>query len=138
MKQVAKNLTDYKNGFLNGKRYLLMDRDGKFCPAFREIVKDAGTNPVQLPPKSPNLNVYIERFMRSIKSECLGKMIFFGEKSLRNAVGQYLVHYHTERNHQGLGNAIVEAGEEVATVTGRVHCRERLGGMLHYYYREAA
>ena len=138
MKQIAKNLTDYKDGFLNGKRYLLMDRDGKFCPVFREIVKDAGTNPVRLPPKSPNLNAHIERFMRSIKSECLAKMIFFGEKSLRNAVSQYLVHYHTERNHQGLDNAIVEAGEEVGTTMGNVHCRERLGGLLHYYYRSAA
>ena len=82
MKQIAKNLTNFEDGFLNGKRYLLMDRDGKFCPAFREIVKDAATKPVRLPAKSPNLNAQIERFMRSIKSECLAKMIFFGENSL--------------------------------------------------------
>jgi len=138
MKQIARNLTDCEDGFLNGTRYLLMDRDGKFCPAFREIVKNEGTTPVRLPAKSPNLNAQIERFMRSIKSECLAKMIFFGEKSLRNAVGQYLVHYHTERNHQGLDNAIIEANGEVGAVTGNVKCRERLGGLLHYYYHEAA
>ena len=138
MKQIARNLTDCEDGFLNDTDYLLMDRDGKFCPAFREIVKNQGTKPVRLPPKSPNLNAHIERFMRSIKSECLAKIIFFGEKSLRSAVGQYLVHYHTERNHQGLDNAIIQTGEEVGTATGNVRCRERLGGLLHYYYREAA
>ena len=138
MKQIARNLTDCEDGFLNDTDYLLMDRDGKFCPAFREIVKNQGTKPVRLPPKSPNLNAHIERFMRSIKSECLAKIIFFGEKSLRIAVGQYLVHYHTERNHQGLDNAIIQTGEEVGTATGNVRCRERLGGLLHYYYREAA
>ena len=126
MKQIARNLTDCEDGFLNDTDYLLMDRDGKFCPAFREIVKSEGARPLRLPPKSPNLNAHIERFMRSIKSECLAKIIFFGEKSLRIAVGQYLVHYHTERNHQGLDNAIIQTGEEVGTATGNVRCRERL------------
>jgi len=138
MKQIAKDLTDCEDGFLNGTRYLLMDRNGKFSPAFREIVKNEGVKLVRLPPKSPNLNVHIERFMRSIKSECLAKMIFFGEKTLRNAVGRYVVHYPTERNHQGLENTIVEPNSEVGPVTGNVKCRERLGGLLHYYYREAS
>ena len=138
MKQIAKNLTDYKDGFLNGTRYLLMDRDSKFCPAFREIVKDAGTKPVRLPPKSPNLNAHLERYFRSLKEGCLGRLILFGESSLRNAVKQFIEHYHVERNHQGLRNTIIEAGDEVGTGTGKIKCRKRLGGLLRYYHRQAA
>ena len=76
--------------------------------------------------------------MRSIKSETLSRMIFFGEKSLRRAVTAYLEHYHAERNHQGLGNELIDPGEEVGAVAGKIACRERLGGMLRYYYRDAA
>ena len=115
-----------------------MDRDGKFCSTFRGIVKDAGIKPVRLPPKSPNLNAHLERYFRSLKEECLGRLILFGESSLRNAVKQFVEHYHAERNHQGLGNSIVESADEVGTTTGKVKRRERLGGLLHYYYREAA
>ena len=86
MTQVARNLTDAFDGFLRGKRYVLMDRDGKFSSKFRGILKDEGAKPLRLPPRSPNLNSYIERFMRSLKSESLGRMIFFGEKSLRRTV----------------------------------------------------
>ena len=138
MTQIARNLTDPIDGFLLGKRYVLMDRDGKFCPAFRGILKDAGAEPLRLPPRSPDLNAYVERFMRSLKSESLGRMMFFGEKSLRRAVAAYLDHYHAERNHQGLGNELIEPGEEVGAVAGKIECRERLGGMLRYYYRDAA
>ncbi len=138
MKQIARNLTDTEDGFLNGKRYLIMDRDAKFCEAFREILKDEGTKPLLLPPRSPDLNAYIERFMRSLKSESLSRLIFFGEKSLRHAVNSYLKHYHAERNHQGLGNEVIEPGDEVGTVAGKIECRERLGGMLRYYFRDAA
>jgi putative transposase len=138
MKQIARNLTDVFDGFLNGKRYVLMDRDGKFCPAFREILKYGDIKPVQLPPRSPNLNAYIERFHRSLKEECLERMIFFGEKSLRNAIKAFLEHFHMERNHQGLGNRLIEPREEVGQNNGDVLCRERLGGMLRYYYRKAA
>ncbi len=138
MKQIARNLTDAFDGFLNGKRCVLMDRDGKFCPAFREILKDEDIKPVQLPPRSPNLNAHVERFHRSLKEECLDRLIFFGEKSLRNAIETYLEHFHAERNHQGLVNRLVEPGEEVGRRDGEVICRERLGGMLRYYYRKAA
>ena len=95
-------------GFLLGKRYLLMDRDGKFCPVFRNILQDESVESLLLPPRSPDLNAYVERFMRSLKSESLSRMIFFGETSLRRAVAAYLDHYHAERNHQGLGNRIIE------------------------------
>jgi putative transposase len=138
MKQIARNLTDPFDGFLLGKRLVLMDRDGKFCPAFRKILKDEGADPLLLPPRSPNLNAYIERFMRSIKSEALSRMIFFGEKSLRRAVAAFLKHDHGERNHQGLANELIQPADEVGSVVGAIECRERLGGMLKYYYREAA
>src|SRR5450755_1826077 len=107
MKQIARNLTDAEDGFLNGKRYILMDRDAKFSAVYRGILADAGVEPVRLPPRSPNLNAYQERFMRRLKEECLGRMIFFGEESLRQAVHQFLEHYHGERNHQGLGNRLI-------------------------------
>ena len=138
MKQIARQLTDPVDGFLLGKRYLLMDRDGKFCPAFQAMMKNEGVEPLRLPPRSPNLNAYIERFMRSIKSECLSEIIFFGEKSLRRAITIYLQHYHAERNHQGLGNEILEPGREVGRPVGKIECNQRLGGMLKYYYRAAA
>ena len=94
--------------------------------------------PLLLPAKSPNLNAQLERFFGSLKSECLDRMIFFGEQSLRNAVQEYLAHYHGERNHQGLDNKIIEPGEEVGRDQGDLECRERLGGLLRYYHRWAA
>jgi hypothetical protein len=114
------------------------DRDTKFCEAFRETLKSSGVAPVLLPPRSPNLNAHLERFFQSLKSECLERMIFFGEQSLRNAVNEFVVHYRTERNHQGLENEIIDPGAEVGSSTGDAECRERLGGMLRYYYRKAA
>ena len=94
--------------------------------------------PVRPPAKSPCLNEQQERFFLSLKSECLEKTIFFGERSLRNAIVQYLGYDHTERNHQGLGNGIIEASREVGQVDGKIECRERLGGLLRYYHRAAA
>jgi transposase InsO family protein len=138
MMQVGRNLTDSEEGFLRGKRYLLMDRDTKYDEAFRSTLKQSGVEPVRLPPHSPNLNAHIERFLRSLKEECLERLILFGEGPLRNAVCEFLVHYHAERNHQGLGNRIIEPGNEVGCTTGEIACRERLGGTLRYYHRRAA
>jgi putative transposase len=138
IRQVARNLVDCEDGFLNGKRYLIMDRDSKFTDGFREILEGEGVEAVRLPPRSPNLNPQIERFIRSIKDESLSRMILFGERMLRNAVGQYLAHYHAERNHQGLGNQLIDPGEEVGQSRGEVQCREPLGDLLRYYYRHAA
>ena len=138
MKQIARNLTDVVDGFLNGIRYLIMDRDGKFSPAFRELIRYADCKPVRLPARSPNLNPHLERFHRSIKEEALNRMIFFGERSLRKVVASYLRHYHSERNHQGLGNTLIDPGEEVGLCSGDIATRERLGGLLRYYYRRAA
>ncbi len=138
MKQIGRNLTDKFDGFLNGKQYVLMDRDGKFCHVFREILKDEEIKPLRLPPRSPNLNAHVERFHRSLKDECLDRMIFFGEKSLRNAIKTFLEHFHADRNHQAIENRLIKPGEEVGLRDGDVLCRERLGGMLRYFYRKAA
>jgi hypothetical protein len=138
MKQIARNLSVADEGFLVGKRYLLMDRDTKFSEGFRDILRDSGVKAVRLPPRSPNLNAHLERFWRSLREECLHRMIFFGEDMLRRAVRAYLSHYHGERNHQGLDNRLIEAGEEVGRQVGEVQCREHLGGILRYYYRQAA
>jgi len=77
------------------------------------------------------------RLVRSIKDECLGRMILFGEASLRRALGEYVAHYHTERNHQGVGNRLLEPLAMISSTGEPIQCRERLGGMLNYYYREA-
>ena len=138
MTQIARNLTDAEDGFLRGKCYVLMDRDTKFCREFRDILESSGTQSVRLPPRSPNLNAWIERFFRSLKSEFLDRMIFYGEKSLCRAVREYVAHYHAERNHQGLGNALIDPGDTVGAVAGKIRSEQRLGGMLRYYYREAA
>jgi transposase InsO family protein len=107
MKQVARNVTAMDGGFLAGKRYLLMDRDSKFSAAFRQVLSDAGTEPVRLPPQSPNLNAHMERFWRSLREECTDRMIFFGETMLRSAVREFVLHFHGERNHQGLENRVI-------------------------------
>jgi transposase InsO family protein len=138
MKQMARNLTAADGGFLIGKGYLLMDRDSKFSATFRHILSDVGTEPVRLPPRSPNLNAHIERFWRSLREECTDRIVFFGETMMRRAVQGFVRHYHGERNHQGLDNWLIEAGTEVAQQVGDIHRRERLGGLLRYYYRQAA
>ena len=83
------------------------------------------------------VNAQLERYMRSMKSECLGRMIFFGRRSLERALGEFVAHYHGERNHEGLRNRIIDPGDEAGREDGDVRCRERLGGMLRYYHREA-
>jgi putative transposase len=138
MKQIARNLTDPFDGFLVDKKYVLMDRDSNFSSAFRAILEDADVEPVRLSPKSPNLNAQLERFHLSLKSECLDKMIFFGEQSLRRATNSFIRHYHEERNHQGLCNKIIDPSDEATAIAGTIECRERLGGLLKYYYRNAA
>ena len=138
MRQCARQLTDPFDGFLLGKRYLIHDRDTKFTDAFAQLLRDSGVEPVILPPRSPNLNAHCERFVRSIKEEALGQMIFMGEASLRYVLHQYLSHYHTERNHQGLDNHLIAPEVAVGRQRGQVVRRKRLGGLLSYYYREAA
>ena len=115
-----------------------MDRDPLFTACFRDMLKDSGTEPVQLPARSPNLNGFAERFVLSIKSGCLDKIIPAGEKHLRLAIKEYMAHYYVERDHQGLGSRIILADESVGRSAGVVKTRSRLGGFLNYYYRDAA
>jgi transposase InsO family protein len=138
MQQCARQLTDPFDGFLLGKRYLLHDRDTKFTQVFDSLLTGSGVEPVVLPPRSPNLNAHCERFVRSIKEEALEQMIMLGERSLYYTMRQYLTHYHTERNHQGLDNQLIVREGAVGYHTGPVVRRERLGGLLSYYHREAA
>jgi hypothetical protein len=125
-------------GILKGKRYLIHDRDPLFTPEFLKILAAVGVESVKLPPLSPNLNAYAERFVRSIKESCLKRMIWFGKASLRKGMEEFVRHYHGERNHQGLGNRLLVPGEGTGRGSGVVQRRERLGGTLNYYYRAAA
>jgi hypothetical protein len=138
MSRMAINLTDCVDGFLLGKRYVLMDRDAKFSAAFRNILAAADIKSVRLPPQSPNLNAHLERFFGSLKSKCLNRMIFIGEESLRRAVRHFLAHHHEERTHQGLGNRPISPGKEAGRTAGAIERRERLGALLQYYHRRAA
>ena len=88
--------------------------------------------------RSPNLNAYAERFVRSIKDECLSRMIFFGERSLRKATREYAAHYHRERNHRGIENRLIEPSDRAESSSLAIKCAERLGGMLRFYHRTAA
>ena len=140
MGQMARNVTLADVGFLYGCRYLLHDRDARFCAAFDGILEAAGIQAVTLPPRSPNLNAHLERWNRSVKEECLSKLILFGESSLRHVLSNYTQHFHTERNHQGKGNVILfpTPPDRMGETAGRICTRERLGGLLKFYHREAA
>jgi hypothetical protein len=137
MIQVLRNLTDAVDGFLLGKTHLIMDRDPIFTAGVRDMLRQAGAKPVRLTRRSPNLNAFIERFIRSIKEECLDRVIPLGEAHLRELIREYMAHYHIERPHQGLGGAFIQPANDHAA-DGPLVRRERLGGLLNYYYREAA
>ncbi len=138
MIQVGRNLTDPVDGFLADKRFVILDRDSKYSASFRDLLISSGVEIIRLPPRSPNLNAYAERFVRSIKDECLSRVIFFGERSLRKATREYAAHYHTERNHQGIDNRLIEPTSHNGSKLGTMRCIERLGGMLRFYHRVAA
>jgi putative transposase len=139
MQQIARNETMEEWGFLKPGQYLIHDRDGKYCPAFQDIIDTAGVKRVPLPPQSPNLNAFAERWVRSVKSEMFSKLILYGERSLRHALSQYTSHFHEERPHQGIGNIIPFPSSLPANDRERtIQCHERLGGPLKYYDRRAA
>jgi hypothetical protein len=119
---------------------LIHDRDAKFCLAFQWTIDEAGVKRVVLPARSPNLNAYAERWVKSVKEECPSRQILFGERALRHALAQYNLHYHHERNHQGKGNALLllPVSSQGGKREGPIQCQERLGGLLKCYYREAA
>ena len=134
MLQKARNLADQFSGFLKDKKYLIHDRDPLFTEEFREILKASGIKPIRTLPMSPHLSCIVERFIRSIKSECLDRMLIFGERHLEYVIKEYMEHYHTERAHQGIGNEIIEPPPKGQ---GKIICQERLGGLLNFYRRAA-
>lgn len=137
MEQIARNLTDESDGFLPHKRYLIHDRSPVSTSGFAEILRAAGVKLSELPPRSPNVSSRVERFVRSIKSECLEKTIRFSERQLRHGVAGYRTYCHEGRNHQGLGNELILVGACVGTTGGEIRCLERLGRLLRYCHRAA-
>ena len=139
MEQIARSATQETWGYLYPCRYILHDRDTKFCASFRSILAGSGVETLALPARSPNLNAFAERWVRSAKQECLSKLILFGEGPLLRTLAEFSAHYHGERNHQGKGNKLLfpEAGDEPKQCGHTVACRHRLGGLLKYYGRVA-
>lgn len=136
MAQIARNLTDGFSGFLKRAKFLVLDHDPLYTQYFQKIIKDAGVKVIQTRVGCPQQNGYAESFVSSIKRECLEKMIFIGENSLRRAVSQYIEHYHSERNHQGIDNIIpFPKAASVDAPEGLIVKSERLGGLLNYYHR---
>jgi transposase InsO family protein len=138
MLQIGRNLTNAVDGFLLKHRYLLVDRDPLYTRAFRTMLASSGVRSVSLPTRSPNLNAYAERWVGSVRRECLARVIPLGERHLRQIVREYLAHYHGERPHQSLGNKLITAPNDNAATGGPVLRRQRLGGVLNHYHREAA
>jgi transposase InsO family protein len=137
MAQIGRYVTDEVDGFFKGKRYLIHDRDPLYTQEFLRILAEVGVESVKLPPRSPNLNAYAERFVRTIKESCLEQMILFGEDALRTSIRQFVDHYHLERNHQALKNRLIIPMKGTLNSEGRIERRQRLGGLLNYYYRVA-
>jgi putative transposase len=143
MKQIARKLIDDFDGFLRHKRFLIHDRDPLYTREFRSMLSMGGIRSLRLPPRSPNLNAYAERFVLSIKSECLDRMIIVGERHLRHVIDEYVEHYHHERNHQDMDNSLLMTQQsrtlnEPQSVSSNVHRHQRLGGILNFYARTAA
>lgn len=137
MNQMARKLSDPFNpdAILRGKALLIHDRDPLFTREFAEILGPMGVRTVKLPTRSPNLNAFVERFVRSVKEECLNRIIPLGETHLRHAVDEYMAHYHRERNHQGVGNQLLHPPSPSDEANpGAVVSRERLGGLLKFYH----
>ena len=128
-----------ERGFLTNCRYVIHDRDTKYCQSFRRI-SESGDTLIPLRAHSFKLNAYAKRWVESVEEECLSKLILFGEASLRRTLGEFNAHYRSERNHQGKNNVLLfpSASAREARIDAAVACRERLGGLLTYYHREAA
>jgi putative transposase len=136
MRQVGRTLTTADDGLLCAHRILICDRDAKWSGGVRRLLNDGGIRVVQTPWRAPNANVHAERFVRSIKQECLDRIIPLGERHFRLTMSDYVAHYHRERNHQGLGNTLIERIVPIRR-QGRIRRRSRLGGLLNYYERAA-
>ena len=137
MRQVVRTLTACRMDRSARIRVLLCDRDTKWSAPVRTRLGEAGIRVVQTPYQAPNANAYAERFVRSIKQECLNRVIPFGDRHLRRMIAEYVEHYHRERNHQGLANELIEGVSTGAGNLGRIRRRSRLDGLLNYYCRAA-
>ena len=137
MAQIARNLTAGDDGFLLGMHFLILDLDSKFTAQFKRILHDAGVKVVHTAYQAPNMNAIAERWVLSVKSECLNRMILFGEDSLRRALREYGAHFHRERPHQGIGNKVIAPKPSDNSPTGEILETERLGGLLRSYHRAA-
>lgn len=139
MEQIARGATQETWGYLHPGHYVLHDRDTKFCASFRSVLAAGGVKVIPLPARSPNLNAFAERWVRSAKQECLSRLILFGERPLSRALAEFSAHYRGERNHQGKGNQLLfpEAGHKPKQRGRIVECRHRPGGLLKYYGRAA-
>jgi transposase InsO family protein len=135
---MARQLTNCEDGILLGKRYLILDRDTKYCSVFRDFVKREGVVVIRLPPRSPNLNAYAERWVRGARDQCLSKLVPIGQGMLWRALREYEPHFHHERNHQGLGNVLVMPQVSSTRRLGPVIRHPRLGALLNYYEQAAA
>jgi putative transposase len=145
MLQVARNLLDPEDGFLRNATHLIHDRDPLHTKAWTALLKSAGIKCVPIPAQSPNCTPHVERFVRTIRAECLDQFVIFGERHLRYLVREFVAHYHTERFRQGLGGQLVRPppapgndNAEPDSGPGTIRCRSRLGGVLNFYHRDAA
>ena len=137
MKQIARIFTDCDDGFLKDKKYLIHDRDPLYrTEGFYEILEDSGIKPIKLPAQSPNLNAYAERFVKSVKEECLNHLILSSVEQLEYVLEQYCQYYHHERIHQSLGK-IIEPKHKIDN-NAEIVCIERLSGLPKSYHRLAA
>ena len=137
MQQAARQLIDSMDGFALGKTHLIIDRDTKYVDGFRHTLESAGVKIVLCPPRVPQCNAYAERFVRTFKEECLSRLIFLSEQHLRTTISLFSDYYRHRRNHQGIENKLIVPPESFPEV-GRIRCQKQIGGMLNYYYREAA
>jgi transposase InsO family protein len=129
-------MTVAEDGLSRQHRLLICDRDTKWSAPVRARLNEAGIRVVLTPCRTPNAKAYAERFVRSIKEECLSRVFVFGERHLRRTIVEYVEHYHWERNHQGIANALI-AGASATSASGAVRRRPRLGGLLNFYERAA-
>ena len=138
MRQATRALTSCVDSFLEDKRYLIVDRDTRFCELFRSILRRSYVQRVSLSPKSRNLKSQLEQYFGSLNPVCLGCIIFFRKRSLERAVREDVKHYHIERNHRRFGNMLIDSAEHIGELDGEVECTERLGELLKYYHRTGA
>jgi transposase InsO family protein len=137
MRQTGRTLTAADDEQTVRPRVLICDRDAKWSGPVRQLMADGGIRVVQTPFQAPNANAHAERFVRSIKSECLDRMTLLGERHLGQTIREFVKQYHRERNHQGLGNELIDALPTVGGTGERILRRPRLGGLLNYYVRAA-